>query len=216
MKFVITISLLLSISCGRVSPGIGSLGQEMKFEPQALTASENQRLSSLCSTLGTKAALLGQAGAQSYTFNVRKKGCDEASLGESESVLVGLDGTRLKVAGNGLAFTFPDIETNQTGVMREICGDLANFTKPQKLANGNIMRVDLSASAECNPGPKEMCLYLETGAPNGDSYKVISREWIRFQMDPAVPRVGFFTERKLKSSVFCGTGKTSETIAILQ
>jgi hypothetical protein len=216
MKFLIPLSLLVSISCGKVSPGIGSLGQEMRFEPQALSASESQRLNNLCSTLGAKAALLGQAGAQSYTFNVRKKGCDEASLGASESVLVGLDGTKLKVAGNGLAFIFPDIETNQTGVMREICGNLANFSNPQKLENGNIMRVDLRSSAECNPGLKELCLYLETGAPNENSYKVISREWIRFQMDSTLPRVGFFTERKLKSSVFCGAGKNSETIAILQ
>lgn len=216
MKFLLPISLLVFISCGRVSPGLGSLGQEMSFKPQALTASESQRLNHLCSTLGSKAALLGQAGAQSYTFSVRKKGCDEASLGASESVLVGLDGTKLRVTGNGLAFTFPDIETNQTGVMKEICGDLASLTNPQKLENGNIMKVDLKSSAECNPGPKELCLYLETGAPSGESYKVISREWIRFQMDPTLPRVGFFTERKLKSSVFCGLGKTSETIAILQ
>ena len=217
MKLLLLTTLIISSACGRITSSTSNLGSELKFEPQAISMSETQSLANLCTVLSSKNALLSQTPGQTFTFDVSKRGCEEDSLSAPTPVVVGLDGTHLREATNGLSFDFSDIETNVSGMMKEICSDLTALTNPKKLASGNIMRFSLRPSTECSPNSREMCVYFETATPyKSDSYKIITKEWIKFQMDSTVSRMGFFVERRRITSALCAPEKSSEVLATLK
>jgi hypothetical protein len=217
MKFFLLSALIISTACGKLTPSSSNLGSELKYEPQAISTSETKSLANLCTVLSSKNALLSQSPGQTFTFDVSKRTCEEDSLSSPASMVVGLDGTHLREATNGLSFAFSDIETNVSGMMKEICSDLTALTNPKKLSSGNIMRFSLRPSAECSPTSRELCVYFETATPyKDDSYKIITKEWIKFQMDPTLSRVGFFTERRRITSALCAPEKSSEVFAALK
>jgi hypothetical protein len=214
--------VLLATSCGEIPKTGTLLGEERSFNPLVVNQQEEQRLQLLCARLNNKAQALSQGSAETFTFSVTEKSCEGTILSSNQLISTGLEvmqgSYRLRRNDNGALFVFPDLETNISGIMKEICGNLSGITSPKKIAGDNVLWFTTTnvSTSDCTPRGNEMCILLETGVPSGSNYVVVAKEWIRFQVDPVLPKAGFYTERKKISQASCGQAKFTEIIATLK
>jgi hypothetical protein len=222
---ILIISIFMVISaCGRVEPTQNRLG-EMRSDAQALiTPLERSRISSICNALNTKSKNLSQAALLSLSYSVRQRECSEelGGLSAASSVAVAIEakaaGYKINRVDNGQPFIYPNLETTQSGMMGIICTNLDEATNPIRLENGNALWVNTSqiSATDCNPQRNEICILIETGTPTGNTYQIITKEWMKFQLDPLLPKLGFVTQRRTISSVFCALNQSSQLEALLE
>ncbi len=222
MRHQILLLALLAAACGKTENTGNKLGELRTYSPLAVSATDRTRLGAICQALNQKASLLGQFLNTNFAFEVQTSECDRTSSGVTENVVLQRDLAGryvFKKVPSGLDFVFPEVETDVSGSLAQICPDLANLENPKRLANGNVLwfsATDVS-SADCASTATEFCVRLETAAPQGNgSYKVHSKEWIRFRIDPNLAKYGFYTSRKLLSSAFCAVNEVREVRATLK
>lgn len=221
------LSLFLA-ACGKtnVAPRDGSLNVLRLFSPALITEQERTRLSTLCQALAQKAQALPTTSAQRLQFEVQERPCSTGTdlsgiTPQSVPTLTEVQAPsifRLRRADNNLQFILPELETNATGSMAQVCSDVSDQTQnPRRLANGSSLWVNVTNPDpnHCRAGTNEICIQLETGVQEGGSERIIKREFIRFQMDRTLPRYGFWTERELESTALCGIDLTSQIRAKL-
>lgn len=225
MKFLILSSLLLAISCGKTDyTGKTSLGQEKSFNPISADSALTSKLGIICQALGQKAQVLPQlAGVSNFVFDLSKRGCSDLSAGPVVPTTVQIqkpyNDFQFKLVGTSTDFVFPNVETNTSGVMGEICSALGSLTNPMKLSNGNVIWMSVGIQSDnCRGSSTEDCLSIETGYLSYTSqlYVVSSQEWIKFVTTMNQPRTGFYTSRRLISNVLCAKDQSQETLAILK
>jgi len=224
-KIILLTVLFASFGCGNDNMKVNNLlGETRAFSPAVMNDAERTRLTTICQALTAKAQALTQTNSQNLSFSVSQRECS-AGAGFLAGSVVTVPTTivsnppefKLRRADNGNPFVYADVETAESGIMRTVCSDLATATNPRRLDNGTSLWVTTSdiSTTDCNPKGNEFCIQIETGTPNGENFDITTREWMKFQMDPALPRFGFFTERKTLTNALCGLNLSSQTQAIL-
>ena len=217
-------ALLLFASCGgsyNLTNGT-TLGEERSLVIEQVSAGEVQLVQTLCSALAEKASLLSTGVAQNYDFVVSQKKCEETS-GSTPAVVnvyteISGSNYNFKRSDNSALFIYPDIETQTSGVTKELCSRLSSLASPIKLSNGNALWFEISRDGmtDCSPSSGDVCLMVETGLPTGEKYKIVSREFIKFQLNRTLPKFGFFTTRRSYSNAFCTGSNFAETSAAIK
>ncbi len=213
--------LALLVGCGKYKTTSSRLGQIRSFAPQALSSDESARLSLICSSLDAKYASITASPSLTYTFSVASKSCEDAKLSVSRLAMVTIDNqssSYVKFKEGSATFVFPDVETRNSGIMKEICANLSTGTDSFRSDAGNAVWYTSSgvSSSDCNPGNGEMCLLIDTGTPSGASFKVSNKDWVKFQVDSALPHYGFFVDRRVESDSVCGQNKYTVNVATLR
>jgi hypothetical protein len=225
MKVLVLSSLLIMASCGNID-GVGTttLGQEKTYSPVTADASLTAQLAVICQSLQQKAQVLSQLTTTPYVFDVSKKACTDSNYSSAlkTPVLIQKPNSTyiFKLNPSGLDFVFPNVETDTSGSLGEICAALSSLTNPMKLQNGNVIWLSTAAKdSDCKVSSgDERCLAIETGylSYTTQMYVVNSKEWIKFYTLLNKPRTGFFNYRKLVSNAQCAVGETQETLAVLE
>jgi hypothetical protein len=214
MKFLILLSLGLLVSaCGatQVGQSNNSLGQTRSLAPLEVTSQTKDDLLRICQALTTKNAMLNQYINAPFTFAVRKKDCDGKDVGVLSNVPVSVQrpvtNYVFKRQADNVDFLLPDVETNEFGIVSPICSRLSNFQNPIVTGTGAIWVSTRPSGADCTALGTEQCLMIETGVPQNNTYRIVSREWIKFNVNYNQPNIGFYTYRKRVSATFCESGK---------
>lgn len=220
--------LLFLLSCGKSSTTGMRVGEERAFSPLTVSASEKTRLTAICQALASKSQILDQSANTVYRFEVIRKDCKQSSFGALENVDVVIqkpvDRYVFKRKSDNFDFVFPDVETADSGVMGQLCSQLSTLTNPMKLTDGSAIwfSTQAASSGDCAPSGNESCVSLEKGSVIGDaeaaqpSYKIHTREWLKFQMQPTLARYGFYVQRKTISTAFCAINEELATQADLK
>jgi hypothetical protein len=105
-------------------------------------------------------------------------------------------------------FIFPNVETNTSGVLADVCGSLSNLQNPLTNAQGATYFTTLNiSSSDCPPVPGEICVQVESASQQGESFVVHTKEWLRIRTNSTSGKIGFFTQRKKITRGFCGVNQ---------
>lgn len=216
------ILLVLIAACGKYKTSGSRLGEIRSLTPAALSAGDLSSIRTICAALVSKAASIAQAPNLTYTFSYATKSCEEPRLSVNRLVPVTIENqnSSYKFKDGSSYFVFPEVETNVSGIMKEVCSNANSATPTDSFTSsgGNATWVTTSAvsSSDCNPGNGQMCILIDTGIPSGSGYKIVSKDWMKFQVDPSLANYGFYVERKAESEALCGLNKYTINIATLR
>lgn len=212
--------LIFICSCGMKTSGLESnflLSQEaFPFIPQSLSVDETNRIKSICDALSFKENQLSVLEATQYIYSYSEKACTSAGLSSAVDTGVYIQNAQFRVISTNAPFIFPNIETKNIGVMKEICESLSNLTSPMLSASSGAMWfTSFTQGSDCVYDSTHTCIQIERGTSlDGVIYKKTSKEVIRFKTSG--DKVGFFTERKLISNISCSDGNTLVRQAVLK
>ena len=219
--------LMLLAACGGKIPvgkNVG-LGENRNFSTMALQGDERAQLNTICEALKQKALALNPSINTTFVFSVSQKVCEQTGTGVAadEQVYIQQTGNNyfFKRVADNRDFVFSEIQTPNSGIVGEICSRLNNvstpLTNPVILTSGKAMWFTTNVnSPECVATSQSLCLMIETGVPSGTNYKITDRDYFKFQVDPTLPRIGFFLQRTNISSGLCGINQTTEIRAGLK
>lgn len=224
MKILFSI-LILSLGCGRVEVGNSkgtSLGSVRTISPVTVNSAEKSQIQSICSAIAQKTTNLAMTANFSYLFNFSQKICGNVTVpAQDANVLLqsnGAGGYSFKNS-NGQNFVFPEVETTTTGSMAKICASLTNLQNPIAAGNGNFIWMSTTSTPNCVSNTNQRCIQLETGIPTdatNTSYRIISTEVMKFNIQPSQPNLGFYTDRRFLTNVSCGNNQFSDTSAFMK
>ncbi len=217
---VLFLSLLVLAGCGgqviqeNEAEGIETL---RTYEP--LVPSDISTVKKICDALSHKGERLSSQINMPLTFSYAQKDCAEVELPAAKDVRVTIQKPGAFYVfrkADGELFPFPDVETLDEGAMKTICADLDRITTPfQTSPTSARWFTTATSSANCRAQGEEVCILIESGSVvTGTSYKIHTREWIKFRLTD--PKRGFFTERVLRSSGSCEKGSYIQKRAVLR
>ncbi|HXH29591.1 MAG TPA: hypothetical protein VNJ01_02150 [Bacteriovoracaceae bacterium] len=209
---ILLLSLFLLSSCGDVSeskPEGDGLSTVQRFEP--LVPDDVDRLQKICDALSFKSDRLGTLINMPFTFSYAQKGCDQQDAGATQEVNVTIqrpNSSYVFKQTDGELFPFPDVETHDNGVMKDICANLGSITNPLQTSPQTAMWFSTYTSPRhCTSDANHLCILIQKGRLiSGVEYLIHTNEWIKFNV--AEGRTGFFTERSLRSLGVCAKGKS--------
>jgi hypothetical protein len=219
-KFLLFSGLLTLIGCGEyVIPG--AFNESRKFEPLTVSDETKTTLTTLCDLLAQKAIILDSNIGKSFTFDVEEKTCDADKTVPgtvlSETAKISHEGSDYFFKQGTSYFKFQYVETNGSGAMKDICANLSSLTSPLKAASGAAIWISLNSLTYCGPGIGT-CVLIETGTRKGtsESYDIVSKDWMRFNITANDPVLGFWIYRRLQAKSFCTEDKYTEVQATLR
>jgi hypothetical protein len=222
MKTLVTVSAtLLVLSCGRVDPAKNNiLGSVMSFEPAPIGSEDARIIRKICESLKTKESNLSASSSTIFTFGIQDKSCT-GSLSAESSVAVTVDtvgAPKFKRVDNGGSFIFPDVETTDSGIMKDICANTANPVSPIKNSTGVALWFSSTDSQDpdCNSSAAQPCLVIKKGIPSGDKFEIIGQETLQFQTVSNLGNVGYFLFRKSITNTSCINNDYTEIRATLK
>ncbi len=222
MKTILPI-LVLALGCGRMDIGKssgGTLGAVRVLNAVPVDPSELTRLTAICGAIAQKTSTIAALVNTSYVFNYSQKECGNVTVPAQDGnvLLLQSGGGYSFKTGSGLDFIFTDVETTNSGSMSKICSSLSGLQNPLAMGNGNYVWISTNSTQNCNPGSNQGCVQLDVGVPTTttNSYKIISTEWIKFNLAAAPTRQGFFTERRIITNVSCSNNQFSDKTAVLK
>ncbi len=225
MNKIFPFFLILVISaCGKIDgPKSSSLGEIRAFSSQAISGNDLTTIQTICTALTSKANSLNVTNNKTYTFATMNKGCEDSTLSATSTVQADIQNLIFKRLDTGANFVFSDVETNSVGTMKSVCANTTNPSSPSTQTDGTAIWITATSlnNSDCLPSGNEVCLLIEKGLPNTTStvtngYEIVSKDWIKFQVDSRMSNYGFWTGRKVISSAGCGTSKYSEVHADLK
>lgn len=222
MSNLLMLSLFLLLSCVdedvKTPPVVGRYISNIQVDDPI----DNARVWELCKALGNKESRLHLLASSNtaYTFSYAQKGCSETALPVAQDIVVTIKGSypvfTFQPTTNGEYFGPNEVETDNVGVMKEICNYGATLGSPVgQGSTGSIHWTTKATSENCKAQTGTICVYLQRGtAANGQRDLLHTEEWIKFQMTG--PQEGFFLERKIKSNIGCKSKETFEIHARLK
>jgi hypothetical protein len=215
------LGIILLASCGKIETA-NKLNIVRKFEPLQMSNDDKNTISGLCAALGQKAAALDSALGSTFVLSLATKDCNQASIGSAGDVTVTAqrEGSDYLFKVGTAAFRFQYIETNNSGIMKEICNGISGLTNPFKASNGNAVWISTNAtSGDCPSINGNKCILIESGMPQAnttDSFSITVRDWLRIVTDQNLANYGFYSYRKQINKSFCTEGRFQEAIATLK
>lgn len=218
MKKLFFVAGFLLMACGKISTSGTGIGEMRLLTVSSVATGDLLIYDSICSALTRKSQKLG-SGLMNLNFDVQIKDCDGNNVvfaTQQVSVEPANGSYALREKASNSLFVFPKVETPSDGIFASICGK-TDLKVPMILDNKDAMWV--STSGSCPSAGGEQCLTVELGSPsestaNGATYyKIHTREFIRFNLQPTNGKYGFFTYRRKLSDGACSGGKSSESIA---
>lgn len=209
MKVNFLFFLIFIVSCGRIDPisqgTLSGLSNEIvSFSPEQLLPGEVSKISQICSAIAQKSTYLNLLENTTGTFSYSDKSCANSNMSVSQDVLYVIQNKTFKVATTGVPFIFSDIETTDVGVMKDICNSLSSLQSPMQSATlGTIWFTTNVPGSDCQATSEYGCIQIERGTQvNGSQFQKTTKEIIRFKLNG--DKLGYFTDRKLISSLSCG------------
>lgn len=225
MKLALLFIAVLSASCGKIEgiKGGSNLGQVRELQVSAISTGEALLYDRICQALTRKADKLETALPNSLSFDVVEKDCDKIQVlgAGAQPVRVEKTGTgefQFRRQDSNALFVFPSVETTSFGLMKEICAGATQLPVVSGDSAKWVYTADPS-NEDCPVKSNEVCLTFERGSkePNTtNSYRVHTREFIRFNVELNGGKYGYYTHRKAFSTNNCDPGKFTETAVELR
>lgn len=225
MKFSLILLSFLIISCGKIdviTTGNSTVGESRGINVfSVLSGTDRNNISSVCNALSTKASLLlGTVGA-TYNFSSSTFDCDRKNTAEMnvETFIQSIDQNFVfKRKDSNQDFIFPEVETNTSGAMADVCNLLTSLQNPLVSGTGaTYVTTSGISSGDCVPVSGEVCVAIEKAGQQGNFFVVHTKEWLRVRVsNPTNARIGFVTQRKKVTRGSCGTGEVLEFNAALK
>ena len=218
MKFIL-VALLVVAGCNSetnkqvVGKEFRSLDPVAVDDPMTLS-----RINAICGALLYKEGMLNILTSSEYTFSYTQKECSKSSAS-----IPGLMRVAIQDTGSGYifksltsnAFGFSNVETANSGLMKEICQNRTALTNPMQTSTGAIWFSTTPPNADCESENDAYCIQVERGSHHdGTSYMIHTKEWMKVKITGT--NRGFFTDRKVVSTANCSDGQSMERRAILK
>lgn len=224
MKSYLLPMVLLVASCGDSVPGNGSMNRvgetRSLLSTVEVSSLDRQNLATICTALAQKEVILPTALNSAHTFFTSQTDCEgKVTSAGDVGVTIQNSGGYMFRRTDGQSFVFPDVETANSGVFKDICGslNLSPFSSPLRSASEVLYFGTLGiSSADCPQRDGELCFSLERAFIQGTAAVVHTQEWIRIRTNPQLSKIGFFTHRKKITKSFCGQGQSQAFTATLK
>jgi len=224
MKYFNLITLFAFISCGRVENTVSSsrIGEIRTVQSASrLSSTDQSNLQIICDALTRVQAVLPSAVNSTHSFLATQADCTGKKIEEGTvSVVIQAASSGFVFRRqDGLDFLFPKFETSSQGELSTICTALGGSpTNPIFSSDGSATFFStIGLSSDCPYVTGESCVLIEKAVPDGElSYRITSREWIRFRLDPRIAKTGFFSFRRKVAQSYCPQGQSIKFEATLK
>jgi hypothetical protein len=223
MKYIFPlIGLVFASACGEIKMGKnGGLGELRQLQAIAIPMNDSLVFDSICAALTNKSGKLASSLPNALNFTVIEKDCDKKTVTSgTQQVRVessSTDGYQFRRQDTNGLFLFPSVETQDRGIMKALCSGSATTLPVMKTANEAMWIRASGFSDNCPSASSEACIEVETGSREGttESFRIHSREFIRFKILASAGDYGYFTFRKSFAENNCDRGKNTESTATL-
>lgn len=222
MKTLLILLAIGAISCGKyenVSSKNGSVGSFKSLSPVSISQSEKMTLTSVCNALAQKAAVLSVSTGSSFSFQSQQSDCSGniISSGLVNVTLQSSSGSFSFKKPDGSDFIFPDVETNTTGMLSQVCPALSTASNPIQVDQDYLYVTTSVNSSECLPVSGEVCVQVEKGSVVSGQVQIHTIEIMRVRTQSNNNRlIGFFTHRKKYARAYCGDNEALSLQASLK
>ena len=216
MKLAYLLFLIFLLACGRVELKVGDkLGDFKNVSPLTLGGQELELLKSICSSISQKTSALPVMLNSSFTFSYSSRSCEDESYSAPVDFLTTIqnsfNGYRF-LKSDGTSFYFSDLETTDSGTMSLFCKQLNETQSVQSPIQAGQEYSFISStgisSEDCAISENEVCVEISKGMQDLSGLaKIHTKEWIKFSLNSLNGRRGFFTSKKLITSIGCPEGK---------
>lgn len=221
MKFLF-VALFIVAGCVSEENTITTNGKEVRnYEPEPMNDTIIARVKAMCNALSYKQDRLSVLVSTEYTFGYSQKGCSSKSSSaplKDVRVTIAKSGSDYSFkALNGETFGFTDVETNTTGMMKEVCENVDNgLTSPMQTSSTGALWLNIYTTKEdCVSDADAFCIQVSRGSViDGSRYAIHTNEWMKVKISGS--NRGFFTERKVASTANCGDGQYLVRSAVLR
>lgn len=206
MKLFLMISLIALAACGKVETDTTSnLGTSKLTSPEKLKASEIASIQTICEALKQKETGLSTLGSTDYLFSGTAKACTDSGFSPIADATVRMvDQFGLKFYDGIAPYYFSDVETENTGILSQICSSLSLGFSPI-IIGSDYVYFDVADNTDCASGGNQQCIRIEKATKSSDTEaKIHTREWIKVKLDQ--PNLGFWTYKKRISQASCVDG----------
>lgn len=226
MKFSLILFLVVLGACGKtpIQPAANGIGYERLIEDTKITEETFVELSSICTALRDRD--LSVLVNNSYKFDYSMKSCADQTYTaptETDVTLANvMGGYKFVLKNTSNFFYFQDVETADAGALEPICSILSRGLTSPISVGGSLLffTADGIPASDCPGLASERCVYLERGVRGtGDRSTqaiITSRDWIRFRLNSAPSRRGFFTYKRNIVQGDCEDGQSLGRQAILK
>lgn len=219
LSFVMLALVCVTACSVKVTPpsGEGSKpGTERAFNPQTIDPSSEikGKLKNLCDALEEKEIVLDDYESEraKLAATYQESDCDgNMSSKVNHEVMVTREGGAYVFQNEKKNFPLPEIETTDSGVMKEICNNLSTLQNPMQAGAGSSTAIEFETKpgiSECPHDSQNICLLVLKGRISdiGNSYVINESTLVSFQTVRG-GRVGFYTYKNILSYGTCSGNK---------
>lgn len=222
MKFhPVILALVLVTACSiKVSPPGGETtkpGTERSFLPQNVDLVDTTLkgdLKSICDALEEKELKLDDYDADDFVMSstFQETDCEGKQLSRTgHDVMVTRDGGSYIFQNATKNYPMPEIETRNSGVMKEICAGLATLENPMRASAGSSTAIEFETKkgiSECPSNSQNVCLLVMKGRISDatQTYTISESTLVSFETVRG-GRVGFYSYKSEMSYGTCSGNK---------
>lgn len=222
VKFIL-ISLFVIAGCvSENATKTDEVGREVRtldpieVDPSSLTMAH---INAICGALIYKESVLSVLTSTEYTFVYSQKDCSKSSIPASKPVTVAIQdigSAYIFKSVNGEAFGFSNVETSNSGIMKEICqARTTGLTNPMQTPAGGLSFSLNPSKNDCKSDSDAICIQIDRGPMiDANRFAIQTKDWMKIKISGT--NRGFFTERKVVSTANCGEGQSMERRAVLK
>lgn len=193
-------------------------GTERRFSPQTVDEVTNPtlkgKLKNLCDALEEKEQVLDDYEAERSVLGAtyQETDCDgKASEITNHELMVTRDSGTYIFQNAKKNFPLTEIETTQSGVMKEICRNMATLQNPMLASPGSSTAIEFEPKngiSECPNNSQNTCLLIMRGrvSDTGDRYVISESALVSFETVRG-GRVGFYSYKSVTAYGTCGGNK---------
>lgn len=222
MKALLLVLAIGAVSCGKydkMTSKNGSVGSFKSISPVSFTQPEQATLTNVCNALAQKAQNLAASAGSPFSFQAQQTDC------EGNVVSSGLVSVTLQSTGSGYVFKkpdgsefiFPEVETNSSGMLSQICPALFNARNPLQTGSEYVFVSTTVDTAQCVPASGEVCVQVDKATLTNGQAQVHTSEIMRVRVQSNNNSlIGFFTLRKKFTRAYCGDNEAISLQATLK
>jgi hypothetical protein len=191
----------------------GAPGDDRSFNPITVEQTSDLKLNILnvCGALEEKERVLEDYVGEAMQVTYQESDC-EGKLGNpvNQIVRVTKDSGHYIFQNDARTFPSSEIETLNSGVMKEICGHLTLLQNPMRASATSQIAIEFRQmdTSYCRTDSQNVCLLVMKGRISADeiTFSVSESTVISFHTTRG-GKTGFYNYKNVKSYGTCGTGK---------